>query len=311
MSEEPDSRVWVFQYDPNYYDMRSYVRDYGLSDHWTAMQNKRHMKSGDVVYILRAGGRDGGIHAHIEAVASLASSVYANETETRDRKPYRIWLRYEQWIDPAITRAEMQRDDVLRTFHALAVGQSGTNFLLPPEVAERLSRLIEGRLRPMTAFAAEADASAQGGAVPPGQEYRPANDAYPSSERISVEVDPERVARANRAHADVQNRLARHLRANGLEPLSPNGGPNYDIAWRHGDTILVAEIKSLTNENEETQLRLGLAQVLMYRHLLAQQHSTVRAVLVPEREPSNPTWQELCADLGVLLAWPDVWEQLL
>jgi hypothetical protein len=45
--------------------------------------------------------------------------------------------------------------------------------------------------------------------------------------------------------------------------------PQYDLAWLAGDTLYVAEVKSLTAANEERQLRLGLGQVLRYTHLLA------------------------------------------
>jgi hypothetical protein len=64
----------------------------------------------------------------------------------------------------------------------------------------------------------------------------------------------------------------------------------------------VAEVKSITAENEEQQLRLGLGQVLRYRQRLAALgHDRVVAVLVPERQPRDPSWRELCQDLGVVL----------
>jgi len=64
----------------------------------------------------------------------------------------------------------------------------------------------------------------------------------------------------------------------------------------------VAEVKSITAENEEQQLRLGLGQVLRYRQRLAALgHDRVVAVLVPERQPRDPSWHELCQDLGVVL----------
>jgi hypothetical protein len=64
----------------------------------------------------------------------------------------------------------------------------------------------------------------------------------------------------------------------------------------------VAEVKSITADNEEAQLRLGLGQVLRYRRRLsALGHDRVVAVLVPERQPCDPSWRELCQDLGVVL----------
>jgi hypothetical protein len=77
-------------------------------------------------------------------------------------------------------------------------------------------------------------------------------------------------------------------------------------------TLFVAEIKSVTDANEEKQLRLGLGQVLRYQHLLAADGAqAVVAVLVPERRPRDSTWEATCNDLNVLLAWPDEFERLL
>jgi hypothetical protein len=52
------------------------------------------------------------------------------------------------------------------------------------------------------------------------------------------------------------------------------------------------------------QLRLGLGQVLRYAHVMERAHPNVRAVLVVERQPSDPAWSALCERLGVTLAWP-------
>jgi hypothetical protein len=67
----------------------------------------------------------------------------------------------------------------------------------------------------------------------------------------------------------------------------------------------VAEVKSLTAQNEETQLRLGLGQVLRYKHEVARLTGQLTvAILVGERRPSDAVWQDLCYDLGVILWWP-------
>lgn len=121
--------------------------------------------------------------------------------------------------------------------------------------------------------------------------------------RQPFSVDPALVERGLRGHADTQNALARVLSAAGIEPRSrlPHE-PNYDLAWQIGNTVYVAEIKSITDENEEEQLRLGLGQVLRYRHRLGRLgHVDVVAVLVPERKPREDDWRELCRELGVVL----------
>ena len=139
-----------------------------------------------------------------------------------------------------------------------------------------------------------------------GIPYRPANEEVAISERDPFAVDPALVERANRSHASTQNALAEYLRNKGIEPRSSRPEePNFDLAWLQGEAIFVAEIKSLTVDNEEKQLRLGLGQVLRYRHLLAQSGKQVQAVMMLEREPSDQSWISLCEALDVLLVWPD------
>ena len=69
--------------------------------------------------------------------------------------------------------------------------------------------------------------------------------------------------------------------------------------------VWVAEIKGLTVKNEAKQLRLGLGQVLRYRHRLPGADKPVRAALVVERRPSDGSWLEVCGSLNVTIAWPD------
>jgi hypothetical protein len=66
----------------------------------------------------------------------------------------------------------------------------------------------------------------------------------------------------------------------------------------------VAEVKSITTANEEKQLRLGLGQVLRYRHLLSYGGRRVVACLVAERQPTDASWTALCTELGITLMWP-------
>lgn len=93
----------------------------------------------------------------------------------------------------------------------------------------------------------------------------------------------------------------------GLRPRSHRPGePNFDLAWSSDGKIFVFEVKSITSKNEEEQLRLGLGQVLRYRHVLSlrYQDQEVVPVLAAEREPSDSTWSDLCVQCGVRLVWP-------
>jgi hypothetical protein len=140
--------------------------------------------------------------------------------------------------------------------------------------------------------------------------YRRADEQSSVSASDPFSIDPALRERALRSHSTTQNALADFLKNKGLTPYSPLGNqPNFDIAWENGSTLWVAEVKSLNDDNEEKQLRLGLGQVLRYRHL-AGRTRTARAALVTERKPRDDSWQHLCAELGVVLAWPGNWRAL-
>jgi hypothetical protein len=130
----------------------------------------------------------------------------------------------------------------------------------------------------------------------------------PISAAEPFDVDPDLVDRALAAHHETVDRLSRWVVARGFAPRLPLGGePLYDLAWFEGDVLHVAEVKSMTLRNEEQQLRLGLGQVLRYREQLRAAYpraSDVRALLVPEREPSDASWQPTCASSDVTLLVP-------
>lgn len=126
------------------------------------------------------------------------------------------------------------------------------------------------------------------------------------------EVDPNLIDRGTTAHMDVQDALAEALENQGLQPLSPKpGDPLFDIAWRQDGVAYIVEVKSLTDANEERQLRLGLGQVLSYVHLLRWPDvQAVRAVLAVERKPTADYWTTLCAQHDVILTWPEAYDDL-
>lgn len=146
-----------------------------------------------------------------------------------------------------------------------------------------------------------------------GAPYRMAEEMINVSQPEPFAVDPQAVERGTRGHATTQNALAEFLRARGIEPRSPSPDtPEFDLAWELNKTIYVAEVKSVTLANEEKQLRLGLGQILRYRHLLMEATRKVTvAVLVVEHEPTDATWRDLCRDVGVVLVWPGNFDPLL
>ncbi len=125
--------------------------------------------------------------------------------------------------------------------------------------------------------------------------------------------DPDLIDRGTAAHYDTVLALAAWVQGNGWRPLlpnlaGPNPDPNFDLAWMAGSALYVAEIKSTTSVNEDTQLRLGLVQVLHYRQQLVSRGDPAIPWLVPEHEPGDPIWSAVCSHVGVELRWPGAFE---
>ena len=146
------------------------------------------------------------------------------------------------------------------------------------------------------------------------REYRRADENARTARRQPFDVDPSEVDRALRSHAATQNALATFVASRGWTPQSPlSTDPQFDLAWiGPGDALWIAEVKSLTALNEERQMRLALGQVLRYCDLAGTvDGSGIVPVVVPERRPTDPSWMRLCAGLGVRVAWPGYWDELI
>jgi hypothetical protein len=135
-------------------------------------------------------------------------------------------------------------------------------------------------------------------------------DAVPRA-AVPGSPDPDLMWRGSRAHKRTRNALAAYLKSLGLQPLDPEPyDPPFDLAWWNGGALYVAEIKSITKENEEHQLRLGLGQLLRYCQLLRKRVQVIVPVLVPELKPRDPEWSELCKELNIRLAFPPEFDNL-
>lgn len=265
-----------------------------------------------------------------EDIVWVSHGTVAREAriEPYRRPGYRHGLDGPYWLDAPVTLEDLRSaEDVIRVARDLVADSNSGPLYFPFALSE--SRALRPTQFYMTKFPvilteifpqlAEALSTAR--QVPAaetteptdaqeedwfGLEYEYADEEVATSERDPFEVDPNVVDRSLRAHASVQNELARYVDKLGHLPLSPApGDPKFDVAWWATDgTACVAEVKSLTERNEEQQLRLGLGQVLRYRNLLGERFGTVAAVLAVERKPSDPTWIQLCRDLDVVLVWP-------
>jgi hypothetical protein len=142
-----------------------------------------------------------------------------------------------------------------------------------------------------------------------GRAYREADEII---EEIQKEAppsrDPDSMGRGRAAHNRTQNCIAAAVRELGWLPRSPKPEePEFDLAWSTDVGVFVCEVKSLTAQNEERQLRMAIGQVIRYRQkLTAAGHEPTTAVIATETTPIDVSWDQLCRHEGILLIWPEV-----
>lgn len=109
---------------------------------------------------------------------------------------------------------------------------------------------------------------ANGTTVQTGTPYSSPPAPHPRTEPALRLVDPDVLARATRAHHTLQDSIAALVRTHGLQPMSPRPwDPQFDIAWRSKQGLVVCEVKTGCEESRE-QVRLGMGQVVEYRQVL-------------------------------------------
>lgn len=299
---EAAPKYWALFADPKTYKIGEAIRD-PRPDRWVTAG--KPIGRGDLLLIWQGKGR--GQHRGVVAFGEVMSDPAQLDDSAN---PYWVVPPSPDQVEPRVAvryvvppRLPLWFDDHPQLLESLSVARArgGTVFKLTREQWDEVFALAGGAAESFAAWGTHAT----------GSRYRRPDESQTVSERNPFEVDPEKIERGNRGHRVTQNALADFLVAHGIEPKSPEpDDPEFDVAWPAAGVTHVAEVKSLTDSNEEKQLRLGLGQVLRYRHLMAQRGGQVTAVLVAEREPRDRTWVSTCADLGVVLVWPAVFEQL-
>ncbi|MGD0272511.1 MAG: hypothetical protein ABSB96_02100 [Gaiellaceae bacterium] len=140
-----------------------------------------------------------------------------------------------------------------------------------------------------------------------GQAYTEADENVTVAPAEEKPDDPDTSQRGLRAHNRTQNLLAAAVEAAGFAPRRKGRSePNFDLAWKEGETVWVAEVKSTTEKNEEQQMRLAIGQVIRYRQLLSEEGHEARALIAIENAPFDESWIDLCGHEGIALVWPEV-----
>jgi len=134
--------TWMFQCNPKRYDLLAAARK-GFSDQWSMKQHRDTVAVGDRVYFFISGPEAG-----IYVVAQVVSPVY-EVAEPDEFGRYKVDVEYEAFVDPYLPRSVLTdaATEPIPASYAPFRGLQQTNFLVPPEVAERLDALTAPRLR--------------------------------------------------------------------------------------------------------------------------------------------------------------------
>lgn len=247
----------------------------------------------DIVWAARGtASRQAGIEPHVQPgwYRALQGFAFVEPPLTRDDV-------FARWQEVETVRATLPNDAAKRFPFVLYGGREVRAFqayltAFPDGLLSLFPRLRRDGDRAQAALRRRA--------------YREADEEGSVAAKQPFAVDPVAVERATRAHSRIQNGLARFVADRGASPVSPlPDEPDFDVGWDHAGVFFVAEVKSLTRDNEEQQLRLGLGQVLRYRQSLAKTKAiATKAILAVEHAPRDPGWEQLCQELDVLLIWP-------
>ena len=116
-------------------------------------------------------------------------------------------------------------------------------------------------------------------------------------------IDMQALDRGTRAHSELERRIAAAVAEAGGEPRSPTPGePAYDLAWERSDDVVVCEVKSATPGSVRQQVRLGLGQLLEYRHQLSALHDRPVVGVLAVGADLGRLERGVCASVAVVAA---------
>lgn len=148
-----ETRTWIFQANPEIYDVRGAVRK--LPEFaWRVTRHKEDIASGHRVYLWES-GPEGGIVALAEVISPVNAGPMPHEDISFERQPEksepdRPWVRLRVMgiVEPALGRAEIASRSELSNLRILRQPQ-GTNFAVEKREAEVLEDLLRGRIKEM------------------------------------------------------------------------------------------------------------------------------------------------------------------
>ena len=152
--EAPKS--WIFQGNPKYYDIEGSINALSRQK-WSVRQHKKDIKTGDTVYMWKAGS-DAGILA-IGTVLTDPEDIPEDEeakeffisVEEFEDIETRVVINIDKVLDEPIRKDALLKHPILSQLRIIKSPQ-GTNFLLTSEEASALRDLIMEKKEPVEVF---------------------------------------------------------------------------------------------------------------------------------------------------------------
>jgi len=144
-------RVWMFQANPQRYDILNALADKVDKDTWTVNQHQNEIHSGDIGLIWMS-GKEGGIYAVVDVISdpemlvdSEAMTKYWLSEEDRGQKRLRVRIKYRlKLANNPIMREELRNIPDLQNMAILKQAQ-GTNFPVMQHEWMIISNIIKER----------------------------------------------------------------------------------------------------------------------------------------------------------------------
>lgn len=143
-------RVWIFQANPNRYDILNALSDEGIGTikHWLVNQHKNEIVSGDLGLIWLS-GKEGGVYALTELVSS-PQFLYDSEEESKywidsvdkGKKKLRVKMKVlKNMLNAPIYKSELKETPGLENLSIFRQPQ-GTNFTITADEWEIIKKKI-------------------------------------------------------------------------------------------------------------------------------------------------------------------------
>jgi hypothetical protein len=137
-----DMADWIFQATPKTYDVHAAVAE-SPADWWNTPRRRNVINIGDRVWLQVAGPNSPGIY-YVATVVSLPYEAEPSDPERPNFGRWRTDIRYDYSLDLPLLRTELLDHPRLGSFWPFR-GFQGSNALVPPDVATKLSDLVTPR----------------------------------------------------------------------------------------------------------------------------------------------------------------------